>query len=113
MAIVSVGAPARLDFWSDSPFAATLPPLASVQLEPRSLLVFRGTAYTDLLHGILRRDAGGAADPGERRVSLTVRRVLKVQEGSEPLETSEQRREEQRKEARFLMSISDDRHDSS
>lgn len=110
VAIVSLGAPARLDFWeaSDPTAAAAQPARASVQLAPRSLLVFRGPAYQDFFHGILRRED---ADAGERRVSLTVRRVLRVAEGGEVLETSERRREEKRKEARFLMSITDDRPD--
>lgn len=110
VAIVSLGAPACLDFWEASDGNA--PPLASVRLEHRSLLVFRGSPYETLWHGILRRDAL-PADANERRVSLTVRRVLHVQEGSELLETSEQRWEEKRKEARFFMSISDDQHDPS
>ncbi len=109
--IVSLGAPARIDFWkaSDPSSAAGQPPLASVHLAPRSLLVFQGPAYRDYFHGILRDDA---AEPDVRRVSLTVRRVLRVKEGGEEmLETSEQRREEKRKESRFLMSITDDRPD--
>lgn len=117
VAIVSLGTPARLDFWeaSDPTQAAALPPRASVHLAPRSLLVFRGAAYRDFFHGILRREPSAAtADPlDDRRVSLTVRRVLRVREGAERLETSEQRREEKRKEARFLMSITDDRPDLS
>ncbi|XP_057568534.1 alpha-ketoglutarate-dependent dioxygenase alkB homolog 6 isoform X2 [Hippopotamus amphibius kiboko] len=72
-------------------------PATSLLLEPRSLLVLRGTAYTRLLHGIAaaRVDALDAASlppnaaacpsaqPGARlvrgtRVSLTIRRVPRV-----------------------------------
>ncbi|KAM9224767.1 alpha-ketoglutarate-dependent dioxygenase alkB homolog 6 isoform 2-T4 [Dugong dugon] len=72
-------------------------PTTSLLLEPRSLLVLRGTAYTRLLHGIAatRVDALDAtslppnatacpsARPGARlargtRVSLTIRRVPRV-----------------------------------
>lgn len=110
VAILSLGAPARLDFWrsSNPTAAAAQPACASVPLAGRSLLVFGGPAYKEHFHGILRRED---ADAGERRVSLTVRRVLRVEEGGEVLETSERRREEKRKEARFLMSITDDRPD--
>ncbi|XP_032246266.1 alpha-ketoglutarate-dependent dioxygenase alkB homolog 6 isoform X3 [Phoca vitulina] len=72
-------------------------PATSLLLEPRSLLVLRGTAYTRLLHGIAaaRVDAldatslppNAAACPSARpgaslvrgtRVSLTIRRVPRV-----------------------------------
>ncbi|XP_038960415.1 alpha-ketoglutarate-dependent dioxygenase alkB homolog 6 isoform X2 [Rattus norvegicus] len=72
-------------------------PITSLLVEPRSLLVLRGTAYTRLLHGITatRVDeldstslppnaaACQSALPGARlvrgtRVSLTIRRVPRV-----------------------------------
>ncbi|XP_036201965.1 alpha-ketoglutarate-dependent dioxygenase alkB homolog 6 isoform X4 [Myotis myotis] len=72
-------------------------PAASLLLEPRSLLVLRGTAYTRLLHGIaaacvdpldtaslpLNTAACPSARPGAHlvrgtRVSLTIRRVPRV-----------------------------------
>ncbi|XP_070307952.1 alpha-ketoglutarate-dependent dioxygenase alkB homolog 6 isoform X4 [Odocoileus virginianus] len=72
-------------------------PATSLLLEPRSLLVLRGTAYTRLLHGIAAArvdalDTGSlppnaaacpSARPGARlvrgtRVSLTIRRVPRV-----------------------------------
>lgn len=43
---------------------------------------------------------------GERRLSLTVRRVVAVLD-KEVLETAEQRHEEERQEKRFLYSITD------
>jgi alkylated DNA repair protein alkB family protein 6 len=74
------------------------PPLASVVLPPRSLLVFQDEAYTGCLHGIeaVETEAidgsvanaqqcglvpGDALPRGGERVSLTVRRVLKVHKG--------------------------------
>ncbi|XP_070254932.1 alpha-ketoglutarate-dependent dioxygenase alkB homolog 6 isoform X8 [Myotis yumanensis] len=72
-------------------------PATSLLLEPRSLLVLRGTAYTHLLHGIaaacvdpldtaflpLNAAACPSARPGAHlvrgtRVSLTIRRVPRV-----------------------------------
>ena len=51
-----------------------------------------------------------ADKPTTRRLSLTVRRVVKVLEGDEAegVETAERRGEEQRKDLRFLLSISDE-----
>ncbi|XP_060041765.1 alpha-ketoglutarate-dependent dioxygenase alkB homolog 6 isoform X3 [Erinaceus europaeus] len=72
-------------------------PTTSLLLEPRSLLVLRGTAYTGLLHGIAAASvdeldatslppnaaACRLAQPGARlvrdtRISLTIRRVPRV-----------------------------------
>ena len=75
-------------------------PRASILCEPNSLVVFRGQAYTTHWHGILSRDDDELADHTgnlhalsgsleaatvgthvprtNRRVSLTVRRVLRV-----------------------------------
>ncbi|XP_044787169.1 alpha-ketoglutarate-dependent dioxygenase alkB homolog 6 isoform X3 [Bubalus bubalis] len=72
-------------------------PATSLLLEPRSLLVLRGTAYTRLLHGIAAASVDAleaaslppnaaacpSAQPGARlvrgiRVSLTIRRVPRV-----------------------------------
>lgn len=91
------------DFWGPSnlqPAPQPRPPprpATSLLLEPRSLLVLRGTAYTRFLHGIAaaRIDALDAvslppnaaacpsAQPGARlvrgtRISLTIRRVPRV-----------------------------------
>lgn len=58
------------------------------------------------LRGVVVRAAG------ERRLSLTVRHVCRVvEEGREVLETAERRREEERRERRFLHSITDHRPD--
>ncbi|GAB5032489.1 alpha-ketoglutarate-dependent dioxygenase alkb homolog 6 [Nannochloropsis oceanica] len=127
VAIVSLGAPALIEFW-DRPHLNDLnaprcsgsnfpshPSSATVRLEHRSLLVFEGDAYEKYWHGILRRHELPAEESGDRgkedrRVSLTVRRVLNVCEADkEMLETAETVREEKRENARFLMSISDDR----
>ncbi|KAK9907716.1 hypothetical protein WJX75_008717 [Coccomyxa subellipsoidea] len=99
--IQSLGAPAVMRFThkrtsDDAPAEGdTRAPVVSVALQPRSLLVFRGDAYTHCLHGIdeveedvlddtvANRDA--LPDPGTRvmkrgaeRLSLTARRVLQV-----------------------------------
>jgi hypothetical protein len=76
--------------------------------------VFSGEAYEQYWHGILRQEVPAEGSVGEgkegRRVSLTCRRVLHVCDADkEMLETAENVREEKRKDARFLMSISDDR----
>ena len=62
VAILTLGSPAVLHFWAINPASPTTngwaavegrSPVCSVLLEPRSLLVFSGAAYTDHLHGIL------------------------------------------------------------
>ena len=121
VAIVSLGAPALLEFWDRRPVSdlnahssssdgssPSHPSSAAVRVEHRSLLVFDGDAYEKYWHGILRKEVEGGKE--DRRVSLTVRRVLNVCDADkEMLETAENVREEKRKDARFLMSISDDR----
>lgn len=122
VAIVSLGAPALLEFWDWPPLSGsnahtsssggsspTHPSSAAVRVEHRSLLVFEREAYEKFWHGILKEREGGKGKEG-RRVSLTCRRVLHVWEADkEMLETAENVREEKRKDAHFLMSISDDR----
>lgn len=103
---ISLGSHTVLDFYEprrledDDPTEQPRPtprPITSLLLEPCSLLVLRGTAYTRLLHGIAatRVDvleatslpcnaaACPSALPGARldrgtRVSLTIRRVPRV-----------------------------------
>ncbi|KAJ8791451.1 hypothetical protein J1605_004256 [Eschrichtius robustus] len=103
---ISLGSHTMLDFYEprqpedDDPTEQPRPPprpATSLLLEPRSLLVLRGTAYTRLLHGIaaasvdaldaasLPRNAAAcpSAQAGARlvrgtRVSLTIRRVPRV-----------------------------------
>ncbi|XP_040832331.1 alpha-ketoglutarate-dependent dioxygenase alkB homolog 6 isoform X2 [Ochotona curzoniae] len=103
---ISLGSHTVLEFYEprhpedDAPTEQPRPlprPIASLLLEPRSLLVLRGRAYTRLLHGIAatRVDvleatslpcnaaACPSALPGARldrstRVSLTIRRVPRV-----------------------------------
>lgn len=103
---ISLGSHAVLDFYEprrpddDAPSEQPRPPqqpITSLLVEPRSLLVLRGAAYTRLLHGIAatRVDeldtaalppnaaACKSALPGARlvrgtRVSLTIRRVPRV-----------------------------------
>jgi len=100
VAILSLRAPIAFDFWP-SAAAASDPdadPAASLLLEPRSLLVFRGDAYTDFHHAIAQRAVDalreerlvnwGALSEGVRReggeldrstrLSLTVRHVLNI-----------------------------------
>nr|KAF6408898.1 alkB-like protein 6 [Rousettus aegyptiacus] len=103
---ISLGSHTILDLYEprqpkdDDPTEQPRPPprpATSLLLEPRSLLVLRGTAYTRLLHGIaaarvdpldtaslpLNAAACPSARPGARlvrgtRVSLTIRRVPRV-----------------------------------
>nr|KAF6285193.1 alkB-like protein 6 [Myotis myotis] len=103
---ISLGAHTMLDLYEprqpkdEDPTEQPRPPprpAASLLLEPRSLLVLRGTAYTRLLHGIaaacvdpldtaslpLNTAACPSARPGAHlvrgtRVSLTIRRVPRV-----------------------------------
>ncbi|XP_032344015.1 alpha-ketoglutarate-dependent dioxygenase alkB homolog 6 isoform X2 [Camelus ferus] len=103
---ISLGSHTMLDLYEprqpedDDPTEQPRPPpqpATSLLLEPRSLLVLRGTAYTSLLHGIAPArvdvlDAASlppnaaacpSAQPGARlargtRVSLTIRRVPRV-----------------------------------
>ncbi|XP_070307953.1 alpha-ketoglutarate-dependent dioxygenase alkB homolog 6 isoform X5 [Odocoileus virginianus] len=103
---ISLGSHTVLDLYEprqpedDDPTEQPRPPprpATSLLLEPRSLLVLRGTAYTRLLHGIAAArvdalDTGSlppnaaacpSARPGARlvrgtRVSLTIRRVPRV-----------------------------------
>lgn len=94
--ILSLGAPATMQFDSKVPEGAPVPVLR-VFLPPRSLLVFRGAAYTNCLHGI--KAVGSDSDGGEHnmdsgeisgavpgqligdRYSLTIRRVNRVIRG--------------------------------
>lgn len=133
-AIVSLGSPALLDFFARDDLADSrqcdteamtvsggirVRRVASVALEHRSLLVFRGSAYRDLWHGI-------AAGPGpvtvdalcanldtaclpaswERswRLSFTVRKAERV---TEQLATAEGRGEAARRRAHWLRAISE------
>eukprot|EP01068_Selenidium_serpulae_P003320 Selendium_serpulae@DN2998_c0_g1_i2.p2 len=87
--ITSFGSPVVFDF--ESPVDAVAPIRFSVYVPPKSLLVFKDEAYTDLLHGIKLRSYDEidvtviGAPPGfsgtdcisyrGRRVSLTLRHV--------------------------------------
>lgn len=103
---ISLGSHTMLDLYEprqpedDNPTEQPRPPsrpATSLLLEPRSLLVLRGTAYTRLLHGIAAASVDAleaaslppnaaacpSAQPGARlvrgtRVSLTIRRVPRV-----------------------------------
>ncbi|XP_044787171.1 alpha-ketoglutarate-dependent dioxygenase alkB homolog 6 isoform X3 [Bubalus kerabau] len=103
---ISLGSHTVLDLYEprqsedDNPTEQPRPPprpATSLLLEPRSLLVLRGTAYTRLLHGIAAASVDAleaaslppnaaacpSAQPGARlvrgiRVSLTIRRVPRV-----------------------------------
>ena len=90
VAIVSLRAHTVFDFWSSVAAAGdpTVRAARSLVLEPRSLLVFNGDAYTDFLHGIQGRLAyeptEGLVEGGEEarkrgvRISLTVRHVCNM-----------------------------------
>jgi len=101
-------------------------PSTSVLCQPNSLLVFRSDAYETHWHGIesLHEDvlaahtgntaalsgslqganAGAAVPRGERRVSLTVRRVLKIKDAEDRIFTEDAMAEGQRKDKWWLAS---------
>lgn len=104
VATISLGAPTLLDWYRTKPEGGYDPtPAFSILLEPRSLLITRGQAYTRYLHGIDARmhdspehvarviNAHALAHPTRaayssvvarrRRVSLTFRDVERVQKG--------------------------------
>ena len=65
--MLSLGSAAVFEFRSSAPkggAADASPPVASLLLPPRGLLVFAGEAYTKLLHGIHARRADDLAAPG-------------------------------------------------
>jgi alkylated DNA repair protein alkB family protein 6 len=101
-------------------------PSASILCEPNSLVVFRGQAYKTHWHGILSRDddvladhtrnldalsggllgatAGTRVQRKDRRVSLTVRRVLKVLSEDSRVFTQDAVAEQKRKDKWWLAS---------
>ena len=100
VAILSLGKRVdRLDFWDRPPGTGTgtgaPAPVFGVRCPPRSLLLFSGPAYKDYWHGIVESELT-AAEPEPFRMSLTLRRVLKIRE-AEVHCTEEGRREEQRR----------------
>ena len=58
VAIISLRSPIVFDFWPSAAAASdpTALPARSLLLEPRSLLIFRGDAYTDFHHAISMRE---------------------------------------------------------
>jgi len=106
--------------------AASHDPSTSVLCQPNSLLVFRSDAYETHWHGIesvhedvlaahtgntaalsssLQGASAGAAVPrGERRVSLTVRRVLKIKDAEIRIFTDDAMAEDQRQDNGWLAS---------
>lgn len=104
VATISLGAPTLLDMYLTQPAGGYNPtPAFSILLEPRSLLITRGQAYTRYLHGIdarthdtpehvaciinahalaqATREAYTSVVARRRRVSLTFRDVERVQKG--------------------------------
>mmetsp|Transcript_29133 Transcript_29133/g.38315 ORF Transcript_29133/g.38315 Transcript_29133/m.38315 type:complete len:318 (+) Transcript_29133:141-1094(+) len=105
--ILSLGSPARLDFWGTEEEALhpeRSEPKASVMCEHRSLLVFTGDAYENHWHGIL---AQKQANQDYRRVSYTIRRVKRVLSQDKILYTAEYLAELERIEKHFEDSIND------
>lgn len=123
VAILSLGGPAMLQFWPSLDATKSGEPTASVLCLPNSLLVFREDAYLTHWHGIVEADADIVAEHtgnvatlgavgfgdkgcrvprGERRISLTVRRVLKVKDAESRLLTQEALAEEKRKQRWWL-----------
>ena len=106
--------------------SATREPSTSILCQPNSLVVFCGDAYETHWHGIesvdcdvlaahtgnlaaLAGDLQGAGaraqvPRGERRVSLTVRRVLKIKDGEERIFTADAMAEQKRKDKWWLAS---------
>lgn len=133
-AIVSLGSPAMLDFFTavgpapgDRKIAEPvsegmlLRRVASVVLEPRSLLIFSGAAYTKLFHGIssgaemeemnnlcINRERVSVGNSWRRgnRISFTVRKAALV---SERPATAEGEAEARRRHSHWLRSVADKR----
>jgi hypothetical protein len=124
VAILSLEGPAVMDFLSGASSDNTRQQeevIASVFLRPRSLLVFHGDAYTNARHCIAhcetdtveRHCCNGAAAGvvegesvrrGERRLSLTIR---KVKHTVEPIFTAEAEDERQRRAHFWYNSITE------
>jgi alkylated DNA repair protein alkB family protein 6 len=110
--VLSLMAPAVIEFRSDR----TSDTLHSILLEPRSLLIFRGDFYTNLVHGIrdLTKDViathclnsivGTEIDRGDTRLSLTIRSALKVKDR---MYTDEESSEIERRKNWWLNSINE------
>mmetsp|Transcript_30645 Transcript_30645/g.98630 ORF Transcript_30645/g.98630 Transcript_30645/m.98630 type:complete len:316 (-) Transcript_30645:26-973(-) len=122
VAILSLDGPALLQFWPSLHATKCGEAVASVLCLSNSLLVFNEEAYESHWHGIVERGAdniehhtcnlhvlgddycvGTAVERG-RRISLTVRRVLKIRDGEERILTQEAMEEEKRKERWWLSS---------
>lgn len=106
--------------------STTRDPTTSILCQPNSLLIFRNDAYDTHWHGIesaqedvlaahtaniavLSGDLAGAAvgtrvPRAQRRVSLTVRRVLKVKDGEDRIFTADAMAEQKRKDKWWLAS---------
>uniref|UniRef100_A0A7S1GBR1 Fe2OG dioxygenase domain-containing protein n=1 Tax=Bicosoecida sp. CB-2014 TaxID=1486930 RepID=A0A7S1GBR1_9STRA len=135
VAILSLRSSCCLDFWPSLEASSREggAPVASVLCRPRSLLVFREAAYTDVWHSIRERDADPITDTvanrdmlglevgdvvvrEDTRVSFTIRRVLNVlpssgdgDDGDDVPATAEAADEARRRHAQMLHSVSDDR----
>lgn len=134
-AIVSLGSPAKLDFFDSVGPAPSdrgsliegtvvsegklLRRVASVVLEPNSLLLFSGHAYTDLWHGICsnveqeemddlcvnrERMPPEAAWRRGHRISFTVRKAARV---AERPATAEGEAEAKRRHAHWMRAVAD------
>lgn len=123
VAILSLGGTAALDFWPElQAVNSKTPPVISVLTQPQSLLVFDQNAYTDVFHGIAERehdtviegvtanaacfDQSSVSHPRGIRLSLTIRHVLKVAQGT-TLNTPAQMEEARRVNNAFLRSVND------
>eukprot|EP00299_Pterocystis_sp_00344_P019817 c979_g1_i1.p1 GENE.c979_g1_i1~~c979_g1_i1.p1 ORF type:complete len:326 (+),score=57.95 c979_g1_i1:55-978(+) len=123
VAIISLQATACLEFWESVELSRTSASKACIFCEPRSLLIFEGTAYLDHVHGICEREFDEPAQchnfsilepefsslnavPRGTRLSLTIRRVLRLTE-TEPLMSEDSQENERRKEREFAKSVSE------
>ena len=88
---------------------------------PNSLLVFTGDAYLTHWHGIAETDvdicddrtanaphSGSEIPRADRRISLTIRRVLKILDEDKQLQTAEQSVDRMRKKQWWLQGRSED-----
>jgi len=122
VAILSLDGPSLLQFWSSLRATKSGEAAASVLCLSNSLLVFKDEAYESHWHGIVEREAdvveghtcnlqllgdefyvGKVVERG-RRISLTVRKVLKIKDSEERIVTQEAMEEERRKERWWLSS---------
>eukprot|EP00040_Diaphanoeca_grandis_P029057 m.169216 g.169216 ORF g.169216 m.169216 type:complete len:318 (-) comp31557_c0_seq1:186-1139(-) len=127
VAILSLSGPAMLQFWSSLDSTRAGEAVASVMCLPKSLLVFRQDAYLTHWHGIDASTSdtikphtgnlkflkgsdlscGSDVQRGSKRISLTIRRVLKLNDPERELLNAEGIAENKRKQHWWINSRSE------